>query len=62
MQTQQALSWTDASPLTAHLTTDREPFPYLDQSEHFVLNDGGRVVFRRDDFNKHAINKVLTGH
>lgn len=31
---------------------------YLNQGEHFILNDRGRVVFRGDDFNKHAIDKV----
>lgn len=35
---------------------------YLNQGEHFVLNDGGRVVLRSDDFNKHAVNKVPAGH
>lgn len=31
---------------------------YLNQAEHFILNDGGGVVFRRDYLDEHAINKV----
>lgn len=31
---------------------------YLNQGEDFILNDCGGVVFRGDDFNEYAINKV----
>ncbi len=31
---------------------------HLNQGEHFILNDCRRIVFRGDDFNKHAIDKV----
>lgn len=34
---------------------------HLDQGEHFILNDCRRVVFRGDDLNKHAIDKVPAG-
>lgn len=35
--------------------------PYLDQGEHFVLYDSGRVVFGGDDFYKHAVYEVSAG-
>lgn len=34
---------------------------YLNQGEYFILHDRRWVVFRRDDFNKHTINKVPAG-
>lgn len=33
---------------------------YLNKSEHFVLHNGGRVVFRRNDFHKDTINEVTS--
>lgn len=33
---------------------------YLNKSEHFVLYNGGRVVFRRNDFHKDTINEVTS--
>lgn len=34
---------------------------YLNQGEYFILNDRRWVVFRWDDFNKHAVDKVPAG-
>lgn len=34
---------------------------YLNQGEYFILNDRRWVIFRRDDFNEHAVDKVPAG-
>lgn len=34
---------------------------YLDKVEHFIMNYGWRVVFGKDSFHQHTLNKFLTG-
>lgn len=34
---------------------------YLNQGEDFILHNCRWVVFRRDDFNKHPVDKVPAG-
>lgn len=41
---------------------DEGPQTHLDQSQHLVLHDGGRVVFGRDDLNQHTVDEIPVGH
>lgn len=35
---------------------------HLDEGEHLVVHDGGRVVLGQDGLHQHALHEVLAGH